>query len=165
MEFKIRPWKKTDKESLVRHANNWNISKNMTDLFPYPFTLEKADSFIEMASTEKASYFFAIEVNHQAVGGIGLHPQTDIQRMNAELGYWLSEEYWGNGIIPKAIVEIVEYGFKQFEINRIFARPFGTNIASQKVLEKAGFVLEATIKNGLIKDGVLVDELIYAVRK
>ena len=165
MEFKLRPWKTTDRESLVQHANNWNISKNMTDLFPFPYTLENADKFIEMASKDEPTRFFAIEINHEAVGGIGLHPQSDIQRMNAELGYWLSETYWGNGIIPKAIHEIVEYGFSNFDINRIFARPFGTNLASQKVLEKCGFLFEAKIKNGLIKNGMLVDELIYCVRK
>ena len=165
MEFKLRPWKTTDRVSLVQHANNWNISKNMTDLFPFPYSLDNADKFIEMAKKDSLTRFFAIEINHEAVGGIGLHPQSDIQRMNAELGYWLSETYWGNGIIPKAIDEIVQYGFSNFEINRIFARPFGTNIASQKVLEKCGFMLEAKIENGLIKNGILVDELIYCVRK
>ena len=165
MEFKLRPWKTTDRGSLVKHANNWNISKNMTDLFPFPYSLDNADKFIEMAKKDSLTRFFAIEINHEAAGGIGLHPQSDIQRMNAELGYWLSETYWGNGIIPKAIDEIVKYGFLNFEINRIFARPFGTNLASQKVLEKSGFMLEAKIENGLIKNGILVDELIYCVRK
>ena len=79
---------------------------------------------------------FAIDVNGEAVGGIGLHPQTDIHRKNAELGYWLAEPFWGKGIVSKAILEIIEFGFKTYDIDRIFARPFGTNAASQKVLEK-----------------------------
>jgi RimJ/RimL family protein N-acetyltransferase len=94
-----------------------------------------------------------------------LHPQADIHKKNAELGYWLAEPYWGKGIVSNAVKEIVTYGFENFDIDRIFARPFGTNIGSQKVLEKAGFILEGTFKNTLYKNGVYLDELIYAVRK
>jgi ribosomal-protein-alanine N-acetyltransferase len=98
------------------------------------------------------------------VGGIGIHPQTDIQRKNAELGYWLAESFWGNGIISNAIKQVVQFTFETYDINRIYARPFGTNIASQQVLEKNGFDLEARFEKTLIKNGELLDELIYAIR-
>ena len=84
---------------------------------------------------------------------------------NAELGYWLAEPFWGKGIITYAIQEMVEYGFKTFDITRIFAIPFGTNIASQKALEKAGFILEARLNKTIFKNGEYQDELIYAIRK
>lgn len=163
--FTLRPWKSTDAPSLVKYANNPEIAKNLTDAFPHPYTIENAYAFINMVSEKNPLSVFAIEIDCEAAGGIGLHPQHDIQRKNAELGYWLAETYWGQGIITQAIDKIVAYGFTHLDINRIFARPFGSNLASQRVLEKTGFTLEARFDKTLIKNGVYEDELIYAVRK
>lgn len=165
MKFKLRPWNNKDIDPLVKYANNSNIAKNLTNQFPHPYTREAGEAFIRMATQDHPRRIFAIEVNGEAVGGIGLHPQTDIHARNAELGYWLAEPYWGKGIMTRAVRQIVEYGFKTFDIDRIFARPFGTNLGSQKVLEKAGFVLEARFEKTLFKNGVYLDELVYAVRR
>lgn len=154
-----------DQISLVKHANDPAIAANMTDGFPHPYTSAAAEKFIEMAMSHSPVRLFAIEVDGEAVGGIGIHPQTDIMRMNAELGYWLSAAYRGKGIATYAVKEMVKYSFDTFEFDRIFARPFPQNIASRKVLEKAGFVLEARIKNAIIKNNIRMDELIYAIRK
>ena len=108
---------------------------------------------------------FAIDIDGEVVGSIGLFPQTDIHQKSAELGYWLAEPFWGNGIVPQAIGEIVEYGFKTFDIVRIYARPFSTNRASQRVLEKAGFTCEARHKKALYKNGEFMDELVYVTFK
>jgi RimJ/RimL family protein N-acetyltransferase len=78
------------------------------------------------------------------------------------MGYWLAEKYWGKGIMTKAITEIINYGFQTFDIVRIFARPFSTNLNSQRVLEKTGFTFEARLKKALFKNGEFLDELIYA---
>jgi RimJ/RimL family protein N-acetyltransferase len=118
-----------------------------------------------MASACNPARIFAIVVNGEAAGGIGLHPQPDIYRKNMELGYWLAEPYWGKGIATRAVVQMTAYGFDTFDIERIFARPYGHNTASQKVLEKAGFKLEAKLEKTIIKNGEMLDELIYAVRK
>lgn len=165
MNFTLRPWHISDLNSLVNCANNFNIAKNMTNQFEHPYTIEKGEHFIRNVSQQNPLHVFAIDINGHAVGGIGIHPQHDIQCKNAELGYWLAEAYWGNGIISKAIPQMLTYGFKTFDIDRIFARPFGTNIASQKVLEKTGFTLEAHLKNTLFKNGEFVDELIYGIRR
>lgn len=165
MDFKLRPWKMEDLESLVRHANNFEIAKNMMDIFPHPYTQEEGEKFIAMTQKNEPPLILAIEVDGKAVGSIGLHPQKDIQKKNGELGYWLSEEYWGKGIVTGAIKQMVEYGFENLEIERIFARPFGTNLASRKALEKAGFRLEAHLENTLYKNEEYQDELIYAMRK
>ena len=165
MEYKLRPWKMSDLESLVKNANNWEIAKYLTDKFPYPYTKESGVKFIEFASSAKPIHVFAIEIQGEACGGIGIHPQDDIQIKNAELGYWLAEPFWGNGIVTKAIKEMVEFGFNTFKINRIFARPFGSNIGSQRVLEKTGFVLEGKFENTIWKKGRYEDELIYAIRR
>jgi len=165
MQYTLKPWNINYLESLVRHANNPNIAKFMTDGFPHPYTKENGEKFIEMASTSNPCNVFAIILNDEAVGGIGIHLQTDIMRKNAELGYWLSEEHWGKGIITSAIKEMIEYAFKTFDITRIYARPFGNNFASQKVLQKAGLQLEARLKNTIYKNNEFQDELIYSIRK
>lgn len=165
MNFTLRPWTYKDLNSLVQYANNHKIARYMADQFPHPYTLENGKAFIDFATRSLPYNILAIEVNKEAAGGIGIHPQGDIQRKNAELGYWLAEPFWNKGIITKAITEMVAYGFAHWDINRIFARPFGTNTASQRVLEKAGFTLEARLEKTLFKNGTYYDELIYGVRR
>ncbi len=165
MIFQLRTFRITDADTLAKQANNPKIAANLTDKFPHPYTQEHAQHFIQNALKHSPANVLAITIGDEVVGGIGIHPQDDIQRKNAELGYWLAEQHWGKGIISAAIPLMVEYGFKNFDIDRIFARPFGTNIASQKVLEKSGFKLEARFEKTLLKNGVLLDELVYAIRK
>lgn len=154
-----------DLESLVEHANNFHIAKFMSDGFPFPYTAEKGKSFIELATKSENILYYAIDVNGLAVGGIGISVKTDIKRKNAELGYWLGEPYWGQGIMTEAISKIVAIAFDTFDITRIYAAPFGTNFASHQVLEKAGFTLEARFEKSLFKNGEYLDELIYAIRR
>ena len=165
MQFLLRSWQLHDINSLVKHANNFEIARFMTDGFPHPYSKEHGLKFIEMAMKSNPVHIFAIEVEGNVVGGIGIHPQTDIMCKNAEIGYWLSQQYWGKGIITKAIAQMTEYAFKTFDISRIYARPFGNNFASQRVLEKSGFVLEARISQNIFKNSVFLDELIYAKRR
>ena len=165
MNFTLRPFRDSDLASLVKYANNYNIAKFLTNQFPHPYTDDDGRKFISSVSNNDPANVFAIEVNGEATGAIGIFPQSDIHEKNAEMGYWLAEQFWGNGIITRAIGEIVEYGFKTFDITRIFARPFSTNLASHRVLEKAGFVCEARLKNALYKNGEYMDELIYSIRK
>lgn len=165
MNSTIRPWKETDIDNLVKYANNYNIAKNMTDAFPHPYTRQDGERFITAAIQTQPAILFAIDVNGQAVGSIGFFPQSDIHAKNAEMGYWLAQEYRGQGIMTQAVNKLVEYAFDNFDITRIFARPFGTNTASQRVLEKSGFTLEACFKKALFKHGEFIDEMIYAKRK
>lgn len=165
MNFKLRPWAATDLDSLVKYANNINIAKNMADVFPHPYTPELGIAFINMTAKNTPPNILAIEVEGEAAGGIGLHPQTDIYRKNAEMGYWLAEPFWGKGIMSQAVKQMIQYGFENLDINRIYARPFGPNTGSQKVLEKAGFTLDARLEKTFYKNGEFLDELIYSVRR
>lgn len=161
MDYILRSWRSSDLDSLVKHADNYNIAKWLTDQFPHPYTYESGKGYIEMVGKDNPTKVFAIEIDGEAAGSIGVFPQSDIHQKSAEIGYWLSEKYWGNGIMSSAIRDIVRYGFDVFDIVRIYARPFSTNIGSQKVLEKAGFTLEAKLKKALCKNGEIMDELIY----
>ena len=160
----LRPLALSDAAGFAQHANNFEIARRLTDGFPHPYTLEYAQIFISKTMEDTPTQVFVIVVNGEAVGGIGVHPKSGIERKNMELGYWLAEPFWGQGIITAAIPAIVAYAFRTFDITRIYARPFGTNIGSQRVLEKAGFVLEATFSKTLYKNDEYEDELIYAIR-
>jgi ribosomal-protein-alanine N-acetyltransferase len=164
MLFTLRPWTSDDLPSLVQYANNVEIARYLIDMFPHPYTVADGQAYLEFA-TSLAGNIFAIDVAGQAVGSIALHPQSDIHRKNAELGFWLAQPFWGQGIITQAVCQVVAYGFQAFDITRIFARPFGTNRASQRVLEKAGFVLEAQFTQTLFKNGEFLDEWVYGVRR
>ncbi|MFZ4632711.1 MAG: GNAT family N-acetyltransferase [Saprospiraceae bacterium] len=165
MRFQLRPFLSTDVDSVVRYANNPKVANNLTDQFPHPYNENHAVAFIEKATAPELNTILAITIDQEAVGGIGLHPQTDIYRKNAELGYWLGEPFWGQGIMSSAVPEMLAFGFANLDIVRIYARPFGSNLASQRILEKAGFRLEARMDKVLFKNGRFEDELIYAVRK
>jgi ribosomal-protein-alanine N-acetyltransferase len=165
MEFTLRSWKTQDLDKLVQIANNPKIANNLTNKFPYPYTAENGKAFIDFAIQGTPHYIFAIDIKGEVAGGIGIHPQADVHCKNAELGYWLAEPFWSKGIISRAIVQVVDFGFKTFDIERIYARPFGTNLASQRVLEKCGFTLEGRFEKTLFKNGEFKDELIYAVRR
>jgi len=165
MKCTLRPWKETDLDNLVKFADNLNVAKNLTDAFPHPYTRQDGEKFIASAIENTPTRLFAIDVNGQAVGSIGIYPQSDIHAKNAEMGYMLSQVYWGQGIMTEAVRQLVEYAFQTFDITRIFARPFGTNKSSQRVLEKSGFALEARFEKTLFKHGEFIDELVYAKRK
>ena len=165
MKFSIRPWTLNDLDSLVKYANNWNISRNLTDKFPFPYTETDGKEFIEFASYDDPIHIFAIDIEGEAAGGIGIHKQDDIHRKNAELGYWLAEPFWGKGIMTNAVKQMVTFAFITYDIDRVFARPFGTNKASQRVLEKAGFTLEGKFEKVLYKNEEYLDELIYSIRR
>jgi RimJ/RimL family protein N-acetyltransferase len=164
-DFILRAWRESDLEHLVLHANNERIAIWMMDRFPHPYTVEKGRWFIDFVSKGEGNHIYAIEINGKACGSIGLHFQTDIHKRNAEIGYWLGEEYWGQGIITEAIRRITKIGFDNFPINRIYGVCFGNNLASQRVLQKAGFVMEAHLKATIEKNGRIEDELIFAIRR
>lgn len=165
MKITLRPWHINDAKNLAELANNKNIAQFMADVFPHPYSLENAKTFIAFATSNPNSKIFAIIVDGKPVGSIGLHLQTDILRKNAEIGYWLGEQYWGKGIITQAVPQMIDYGFNNMDIIRIFARIFETNKASQKVVEKCGFILEGKYEKTIFKNNEFIDELIYAVRK
>jgi RimJ/RimL family protein N-acetyltransferase len=165
MQITLRPWHIDDVNELVLLANNKNIAQFMADVFPHPYTLENGKTFIALANFNQNSKIFAIIFNGNPAGSIGLHLQSDILKKNAEIGYWIGEEHWGQGIATEAIKQMIDYGFKNLDIVRIFARIFGTNIASQKVVKKCNFILEGKYEKTLFKNNEFLDELIYAIRK
>jgi len=158
---RVRSWTADDVESLVQHANNRRVWETLRDRFPYPYTRGDAIGFVRRVKSSLPETSFAIEVDGAAVGGIGFMLQQDVERVSAEIGYWLGEPFWGRGICTAAVRAVTAYAIRQHGLTRVFAVPFAHNNASQRVLEKAGFVLEGHMRRSAIKDGQIRDQLLY----
>ncbi len=158
----LRCWQPGDALALAKHANNYNVWINLRNSFPHPYTLQDAQTWIMLANATEPVTNFAIVVNGEAVGGIGLIIQPDVYCKSAEVGYWLSEKYWNQGIITEALKAITPYGFLTLELERIYAGVFEWNLKSAKVLEKAGYKLEGRLYRNVLKAGKLIDSLLYA---
>jgi ribosomal-protein-alanine N-acetyltransferase len=161
----IRSWRLHDAESLAKHANDRKVWLGLRDLFPHPYTADDANKFLQNATTAQPTTDFCLEVDGAAAGGIGIHLGRDVHRHTAELGYWLAEELWERGIMTEAVAAFTDFCFQNFRLRRIYAEPFGNNPASARVLEKAGFIFEGRLKNHVIKEGQLLDSLVYARTK
>ena len=158
----VRSWHPDDLGSLVANADNHNIWLNLRDRFPHPYTRRAGREFIRQAMSQRPETMFAIAVNDEAVGGIGFTVLTDVERVSAEIGYWLGEPFWGRGLVTEALVAVTRYAIETCRLTRIYALPFAYNTASCRVLEKAGYTLEAHLRRSAIKDGRVVDQLQYS---
>jgi len=158
----VRPWAESDADSLQRHANNRRVSINLRDRFPYPYEIDAARTFLGWVAKQPSPAVWAIEVAGEAAGGIGIELHSDVERVSAEIGYWLGESVWGRGIATEALRSVTLEAFKRFEITRLYALPFADHAASIRVLEKAGYLREGHLKQSAIKDGQIRDQLLYA---
>lgn len=167
MICKIRKWKLSDAADLAMALSNKKIQDNLRDGLPYPYTEQDGKDFISamLSADENETFAFAITVNNIVIGSIGIFRQGNIHRQTAELGYYIAEEYWGKGIMTEAVKQICEYVFDKSDIIRIYAEPFAYNIASCRVLEKAGFQYEGTLRNNAVKNGKVIDMKMYSLLK
>ena len=161
-DWQIRSWLPTDVASLVKYADNRNVSINMRDAFPHPYTAEDAHAWIRLATGQVPETNFAIVNSVEAIGGIGLRLGEDVFRETAEIGYWLGEPFWGKGIATRAVMAMTDFAFAEFELVRIHAHVFEWNPASARVLEKAGYQLEGRLRKSITKDGNTIDRFLYA---
>ncbi len=159
----LRPWKEGDEPSLIRHADNYEVWRRLRDRFPHPYTRADAEQWIASARQQDPQTSFAIEVHGEAAGGIGLELGNDIERRSAEIGYWLGETFWGKGIATDAVRAMTDYGFEALDLTRVFAVPFASSSASIRVLEKCGYVREGVMRRSAIKEGVVIDQVLYAM--
>ena len=113
----LRPWRPGDESSLVRHANNRNVWRNLRDLFPSPYTLADARRWIGHAATRPADTAFAVVVEDEAVGGIDVRLGEDVFLGTAEVGYWLGEPFWGRGIMTEAVRVLTAHAFTRLALH------------------------------------------------
>jgi RimJ/RimL family protein N-acetyltransferase len=164
-EIILRPYTLEDAPSLSQIANNRNIWLGVKDSFPHPYTEENALDFFNMLENYKGHHVFAIIYKGKLAGSVGLHSQEDIYKHSVELGYFIAEPFWGKGIATVAVDRMLQYGFENLHLHRIFASVFERNVASMRVLEKCGFQKEGIKKDGVIKDGKIMNEHFYGLTK
>ncbi len=182
-QITLRAWRRSDIPSLVRYANNRKIWLNLRNIFPHPYTHAEAEQWVAICESNRGpTTNFVIELQGEAIGGIGCHLLDDVNCKTAEIGYWLGEPFWGRGIATAALKQVTEYAFQTTFVNmrvadslaglrsaspgvsveRLQALVFEWNLASMRVLEKAGYVLEGRLRRSIFKDGRLADSLLYA---
>lgn len=167
IKCKIRKWKLADARDLATALSNKKVQDPLRDGLPYPYTEQDGKEYISamLAADEDDTFAFAITADGKAIGSIGAFRQDNIHRQTAELGYYIAEEYWGKGMMTEAVNQLCDYVFTHTDIIRIYAEPFAYNIASCRVLEKAGFKCEGTLRSNAVKNGKALDMKIYAKLK
>ena len=158
----LRPLVAADAEALALHANDRDVWLNLRDRFPHPYSLRDAEEYIATVMGRPLQTSFGIIVSGEAAGNVSLMLGQDIERRTAEIGYWLGRAFWSRGIVTEAVRAATLYAFDQLGMHRVFAVPFGRNPASTRVLEKVGYVREGILRRSAIKDGELIDQILYA---
>jgi len=163
--FVLRDWREEDAGAIALHANDPLVARSLGDRFPHPYTFDDAAWFILRALRGEGERTWAIEVNGEAAGSIGVNPGEGVERHSAELGYWLARAYWGEGIATAAVRALVPHAMRELRLYRLQARVFADNPASMKVLERAGFAHEAVLRRLVVKDDRLLDMHVYAITR
>jgi RimJ/RimL family protein N-acetyltransferase len=161
-DLRVRDWRKDDLDALLRHANNPKIAANLRDQFPHPYTRRDGIEYLNYVRTMDVPMSFAMEYGGEAIGGIGFKLGIDIARLSIEMGYWLAEAFWGRGLTTRAVTATSDWAFDNYKVVRIFATAFAHNAASIRVLEKSGFQREGVLRHSAIKNGVILDQIMYA---
>ena len=161
-ECQVRSYRVDDAPSLAKHAHNPNIARNMRDTFPYPYTLSDAHDWISLVMQQSPEANFAIASADEVIGGIGLIFRDDIHRRSAEIGYWLGEPFWGQGIATAALRAVTDYAFANHDLARLEAYVFEWNPASMRVLEKVGYIREGKLRRSITKDAQTIDGFLFA---
>lgn len=160
----LKKWEISDAKDLASVLASKKIHDNLRDGLPFPYTERDGRDFISsiLSSNEKDTFAFAIVADNRVTGSISVFRQENIHRQTAELGYYLSEDYWGKGIMTDAVKQICRYVFDTSDIIRIYAEPFAHNFASCRVLEKSGFIYEGTLRSNAVKNGKVMDMKMYS---
>lgn len=160
---RLRAWFGSDAEALVPLANDPYIARYLSHVFPQPYTRADAERWIREQSNDELAGQFAIEVGGELAGGIGFIVGTGERVGTAALGYWLGRRFWGRGVMSEAVQGATGWAFETLRLRRVWANVMEPNVASARVLEKAGYQLEGKL-NAAICDrrGMIHNELIYA---
>jgi len=160
----VRDWQEADAEELAALANDRRVWLGLRDAFPNPYGIDDARRFIAGALEKSPRSVFAIAVDGKVAGGIGYTERADVERVGAEVGYWLGHPFWGRGITTEGLRLMTAHAFRVNPVlRRLYAPPYTNNPASARVLEKAGYTLEGTLRQSAIKNGHILDQWMYAI--
>lgn len=157
----LREYSESDLERIVLLANNENVARYLADTFPHPYTRSHADWWVHTGSKEPGAITRVVEYQGIFVGGVGVHRQDGWRDHIGAIGYWLAEDYWGKGIATAAVIQMTHLAFATAGIRKLCAQVLAPNVASMRVLEKAGYSREALLEAEVHKDGVYFDTHLF----
>lgn len=158
----LRSYREADIPTLVELANNENVSRYLVYTFPYPYTLEDAQWWVATGASANGAVTKAIELEGVLVGSVGITPDQGWKKHSAEIGYWVGERYWGQGIATRALREMTHIAFHELGFQRLVAPVLGPNRVSMAVLEKCGYVCEGILRSDVCKSDTYYDIHHYA---
>ena len=159
--FVLRPWRPGDLDALLRHADDPQVPRGLSDRFPHPYTRADGEAFLA-GKVVDLSQALAIEIAGEACGGIGLRRGTGERAHSAELGYWLGRAHWGHGWMTRVVARCLDWAVPALGLERIAAEVLDTNPASARVLAKNGFVEEGLRRSAVRKADGLHDLRLFA---
>lgn len=151
-----------DAVALVELADERDVARNLADRFPHPYTPQDAHEWLLRQSDADPETNFAIELEGSLAGAVGLELRKAEKRHTGEIGYWIAKPLWGRGVASSVVAAFTEWAFQTFDLERIEAGVFEGNVASMRVLEKAGYTLEGRHRRAVCKEEKMLDLLMYA---
>lgn len=145
----LRAWNAEDAKALYELAKNPNVGPSAG--WPVHTSVENSREIIEQVLSKDQTYAVVLKGTDEVVGSIGLmiggNSNLGLDDQEGEIGYWIGESYWGQGLIPEAVKVLIDYGFRELRLNKIWCAYFDGNEKSKRVQEKCGFVYQYTRKN------------------
>lgn len=160
---RVRPWRRGDRDALLRHANDPAVARYLSLRFPHPYTPADADAWFDFLDSQDDPEGWAIEVDGEAVGGVGVRRGVAEFAHSGELGYWLGRAYWGRGLMTAAVRVVVPFAMARWGLSRLTAYAASENRGSMRVLEKSGFEREGLMRARAIRDGQAQDHVVFGL--
>lgn len=157
-----------DLQAIVIHLNETSEFAENTLTMPFPYSENDGRNWlkiIEKGFEEKNAYIFGVRLknNLKLIGAVGLHLVAEHNK--AEIGYWLAKEFWNQGIISEAVEKVIHFGFKELQLNKIYASFYPHNPASGKIMQKCGMRKEGYLPQEILKNGRFLDLTRYSILK
>ena len=145
----LRPWKDSDANDLYKYASSPQVGPNAG--WPGHTSVENSLEIIHQVLSEPETNAVILKEVGHAVGSVGLmignSSGIGLPENEAEIGYWIGVPFWGKGLIPEAVNEMLRYGFMELGLQKIWCAYYEGNLNSKRVLEKCGFVYQYTKEN------------------
>ncbi len=160
--FVLRRWRTSDLDALLQHADDEAVERGLSDRFPHPYTRADGEAFLAGRVVDLSNPVFAIEIDGQACGTVGVRPGSGEHRHGAELGYWLGRRHWGKGVMTRIVAAYAPWVMRELALLRLQATVHDGNPASARVLQKNGFVEEGVLRCAIVKHGQVRDLRMFA---
>ena len=145
----LRPWEEADAESLYEYAKDDRVGPAAG--WPVHTSVENSREVIRGVLSEPWTFAVCLKEDNRAIGSVGLMigkaSNLDIPETEGEIGYWIGVPFWGQGLIPEAVRELIRYAFDDLHLDRLWCAYFEGNEKSKRCQEKCGFVYHHTKKD------------------